>query len=460
MKAERASNPADESPWMSHRRVLASAAMLGAATVLVKLVALIKDWMVARRFGASDELDAFLIAFMIPSYAVAALGHSVAQAFIPTYLRVYEDESPAAAGRLVGGVLIGGLVLLVIVSLLLGAVAPFILPVVGSGFDESKLRIAQSLLHVLLGVLVVSGISAILAAVLNAHERFAVAAIAPLAVPVSMVVAFALFQDRYGIHALAAGTLAGFVLECCVLAAATYRHGLLPWPSWSGFDATLRDVASRYWPIVVGSLLMASCAVVDQSMAASLASGNVSILNYGNKIVALVLSIVAVSLSTVLLPRFSRMIAAGGWDALRHTFNTYAKLILVGSIPVVTLLILLAEPMIALLFQRGAFTPETTEAVSRVQIYLSLQIPFYVIVMLGTRVLSALNGNRIVLCIGALNLLVNVVGNYVLMQWFGVDGIAMSTSLAYLLTVVVMLAAIRFKMAEAEAAGRLLEDGD
>jgi putative peptidoglycan lipid II flippase len=93
-------------------------------------------------------------------------------------------------------------------------------------------------------------------------------------------------------------------------------------------------------------------------------------------------------------------------------------------------------------------------AVSRVQIYLSLQIPFYVIVMLGTRMLSALDGNRIVLGVGALNLLVNVVGNYVLMQWFDVDGIAMSTSLAYAVSMVVTLVAIRSKMAEAQAGQR------
>jgi putative peptidoglycan lipid II flippase len=188
-------------------------------------------------------------------------------------------------------------------------------------------------------------------------------------------------------------------------------------------------------------------------MAASLGSGNVSILNYGNKIVALVLSVVAVSLSTVLLPRFARLIAAGGWDALRSTIDGYAKLILIGSLPVVAVLSLWAEPMIGLLFERGAFGPQTSAAAGRVQVYLSLQIPFYVLAMLGARVLSALDCNRVVLRIAAVNLTVNVVGDYVLMQWFGVDGIAMSTSLVYFVATIVTWAAIRAKINEAALTG-------
>jgi putative peptidoglycan lipid II flippase len=436
--------------WLlaSQGRVLASAAMLGAATVLAKLIALGKDWMVARRFGAGDEVDAFLIAFVIPSFGVAVLGHSFAQAFVPTYLGLRERGSPAAARRLVDGVLVAGFVLLVAIALLLAIVAPYLLQLIGSGFDPAKLELALRLFYVLLAVLVAGGISSILAAVLNAHEQFAATALAALCLPLGMVVGFGLFQERFGIFALAGGTLAGSLLECLLLAGALGRSGLIEVPRLRGLDEATLYVGSRYWPVAAGSLLMSSSAVVDQSMAASLGSGNVSILNYGNKIVALVLSVVAVSLSTVLFPRFSRQIAAGQWGELKRTIDGYAKAILIGSLPVVALLALLAGPMIGLLFERGAFTPQTTAAAARVQTYLALQIPFYILAMVGARVLSALDSNQIVLRIAALNLVLNVAGDYLLMQWFGVDGIAMATSLVYLAAAIVTWSAIRAKIAE------------
>jgi putative peptidoglycan lipid II flippase len=99
-----------------------------------------------------------------------------------------------------------------------------------------------------------------------------------------------------------------------------------------------------------------------------------------------------------------------------------------------------------LLFERGAFTPDATEAVSRVQMWLLLQIPFYVVVMLGPRVLSALDANATLLRISVLNVVVNIVGNYLLMRQFGVSGIAMATSLMYLIATVATLLAIRSRI--------------
>ena len=336
-------------------------------------------------------------------------------------------------------------------SLLLAIGAPYLVRLVGSGFSPPKLALAQSLFYYLLPVLVAGGLSSVLAAALNAHERFAAAALAPMAVPLAMVVAFAAFQDRYGIYALAGGTVAGFALETCLLAAAAWRADLLGWPAAVISESTLTHVGSRYWPVVVGTLLMSSSAVVDQSMAASLGSGNVSVLNYGGKVVGLVLAVVAASLSTVLFPRFAQLSASGEADPLRRALRVYSRLILIGSIPLMAVLMVGAEPIIRLLFERGAFTPETTAAVSRVQFYLALQVPFYVLAMVGTRVLSALDGNQIVLRIGALCLALNVAGDYVLMHWFGVDGIAMATSLVYLAAAGVTFATIHWKLRETGA---------
>jgi len=436
----------------SHHRVLRGAAMLGGATVLAKLAALAKDWLVARQLGAGDELDAYLVAFLIPSYTVVVLAHSFASAFVPSYIRLWHKQGLAEAQRLASRAIAAGASGLVIVTLVLLVAARFVLPIVGMGFDAAKLALTLALFYPLAGVVIAAGLSAMLAALLNAHERFVAAAVAPMAIPLGTLVVFWIYQDRFGVHALAAGTTAGFAFELAILAIAVWRGGLFVWPRFGKFEGELRHVGLQYLPVALGALLMSSSLVVDQAMAASLGSGQVSILSYGGKIVAVVLTAVAVSLSTVLFPRFSRMIAAGRRGELRRTVRGYAKGIVLGAIPVVALLALLSEPLIRLLFQRGAFTAETTAAVTAVQLWLLPQIPFYILVMLGARVLSALDGNQIVLRIGALNLAVNVTGNYVLMQWFGVDGIAMSTSLMYVIAAAATLLAIHLKLAETTTA--------
>jgi putative peptidoglycan lipid II flippase len=289
-----------------------------------------------------------------------------------------------------------------------------------------------------------------LAAVLNAHERFAAAAIAPLAIPLGTLAVFWMYGGRFGVEALAAGTLVGFAAELGVLAIAAARAGLLAWPRFESAGGELAHVGSQYLPAALAGLLISGSLVVDQAMAASLGSGQVSILSYGGKVVAVVVTAAAASLSTVLFPQFSRLIAAGRRRELKAAVRWYAQAIVAASVPVVAVLALFSEPIVRLLFERGAFTSETTAAVSSVQLWLLPQIPFYALVMVGARVLSALDGNQIVLRIGGVNLAVKVAGNYVLMGWFGVDGIAMATSLAYLATATVTLLAIRAKLAEAE----------
>jgi putative peptidoglycan lipid II flippase len=111
-------------------------------------------------------------------------------------------------------------------------------------------------------------------------------------------------------------------------------------------------------------------------------------------------------------------------------------------------LALITEPVVRLLFERGAFTADTTRAVCQVQVWLLPQIGFYVLHMLGARVLSALDSNVAVLRIAAVNVVLNVVGNFVLMQWFGVAGIAMATSLMYVVAAFTTLWSIRNRLSE------------
>jgi putative peptidoglycan lipid II flippase len=433
----------------SQRTALTIAALLGATTLLVKVAALAKDWLVARQLGAGDELDAYLVAFLLPSYAVVVLAHSIASAMIPSYVRLWHERGLASAQRLAGGVLAGMLALLTAVTLVLLVAAPVALPWIGLGFSAEKMALAVALFYPMAVVVLASGTSATLAAVLNAHERFLAAAIAPVAVPLGTLATFALYQERFGVQALAAGTVVGFLIELVVLAVFAWWQGLLPLPRADRAAGELAHVGSQYLHLVLGALLMSSSLVVDQSMAASLGSGQVSIQQYGGKVVAVVLAVGAASLSTVLFPRFAHLIATRRYGDVQAMLRYYTRLIVLVSVPVVAILALFSEPLVRLLFERGAFTAQATAATSAVQLCLLPQIPFYVLAMLGARVLSALDGNAVVLRIGALNLAVNVVGNYVLMQWFGVRGIALATSLVYVVAALVTLLAIRVKLADA-----------
>jgi putative peptidoglycan lipid II flippase len=111
-------------------------------------------------------------------------------------------------------------------------------------------------------------------------------------------------------------------------------------------------------------------------------------------------------------------------------------------VPLTLGLVVFSQPLIRIVFQRGAFTAEDTKVVSRVLVFLSLQIPFYILVILGIRLISALKRNSLLMVIAGVNMTLNVILNLILMRYAGVAGIALSTSCAYLVSCVLVYASI------------------
>jgi putative peptidoglycan lipid II flippase len=423
--------------WQSqsvNRRILAAMVTVGGFTALVKLAAVAKEMAIAYQFGTGDELDAFLIAFLLPQFAINLIGGSLNAALIPTYIQVREQEGQGAAQRLLSSVMVLSVGFLAALSVVLALTASYVLPLVASGFTAEKLALTHSLYYALLSTLVLSGLATTWGAILNAQNRFALAAVVPVATSIVTVLLVIVMAKHWGIYALAIGAVGGALIETGFLGWGLTRDGVSLVPRWCGTSPAVKQVLAQYAPMVAGAFLMGGTTVVSQSMAAMLGPGSVSVLAYGNKVTNLFIGIGAVAVSTAVLPHFSRMVTVKDWQGLRHTLGTYTRLLLVVSLPVTLALIYFSEPMVAVFFQRGAFTEADTHLVSRVQVIILLQVPLYVVSMLFVRLISALKANQVMMWGNVINLFVCIILNYVLMQWFGVIGIASATSLMYLIS--------------------------
>jgi putative peptidoglycan lipid II flippase len=186
--------------------------------------------------------------------------------------------------------------------------------------------------------------------------------------------------------------------------------------------------------MLAGAFLMGSTSLVDQSMAAMLAGGSVAALSYGSKIVGAISTTGANALSTAALPYFSKMISANDWNGCRHTLKRYSLLAASVTLPLTLLLMVFSRPLVRLVFQRGAFTAADTELVTWIQIYYAIQIPFYVLSLLFVRFLSSARRNDLLMYASAINLFVDIVLNLFFMRFWGVAGIALSTSIVFLIS--------------------------
>lgn len=421
-------------PQSVNWRILITTLMVGSLSLAVNLLATAKELVVAHQFGTGDSLDALLIAFLLPSFAINVIAGSLSTAVIPTFVQVREKDGPGCAKQLFSGIVATSAVVLLGASVLLGLTASLTLPVMGSGFSAEKVALTRSLFFMCLPVLFISGLGTIWAAILNASERFTLVAISPLVKPGVGIIFLLAVHRWWGIYALAGGLLSGALLEACLLAWGVSRQGFCLIPRRLVLNSDMKKIINQFTPMVAGALLMSGTTLIDQSMAGMLGPGSISTLNYGGKIVALVIGTASLSLGTAVFPHLSRFVAASDWHAMQSTLKIYTRLVLYITVPLTMILVCFSEPIVRLLFERGAFTFSDTHLVGQVQALYLLQVPFYIKGVLVVRCISSLKRNDILLQAAAINLFAKIALNYILIQKIGLSGIALSTSVVYLIS--------------------------
>lgn len=415
----------------ANRRIFAAALTISGATAVVSIASIVRELIVAHRFGTSDALDAFIVAIALPTFVVNVVGGSFAAALVPIFIRVREREGLEPAQRVFSGALVLGGALLIGATALLALANSLLLPLMTSGFDAEKVVLTRNLFYLFLPVIFFGGMATMLSSILNAGDRFALPAISQILIPLAAILALVV-GDAWGIYALLFGVVAGFALRLLLLAGALVRQGLNLRLKWHGMDPTIRQVIDQYLPMVAAAALMAGIALVDQAVAATLPPGSVATLGYGSKVVALVTGLGAVALGTAVLPHFSRMVAAADWQQVRQTMRMFTLLTLAATTALTLVLFFFSRPIVELVFQRGAFTESDALEVAQVQSLYALQLPFYGLGILYVRLLSSLGANRVLLGQAALCLPINAALDIALARVFGVAGIAVATSLMYI----------------------------
>ena len=417
-----------------NQKIFRAALIIGLLTLLTRVGTIVKELAVARTFGRSDAMDAFLIAFLLPSFFVTLIMGAAGSALVPVFVATRQNKGREAAETLLSSLVLLTVGALSVLALLMCVFAPYYLPYMAHAFSAEKLRLTRELLYLLAPWLIFNGVGQLVTSVLNAGEKFALPALVPLVTPLIIIACVTLGAEKMGAFALVAGSLTGSALEAALLVKLLTAHGITPRLRWGGLDPSLRIVLVQYAPLLAGAFLMASVAVVDQSMAAMLPAGSVSALGYANRIVSGIAALGATALSAATLPYFSKMAAAADWAGCRHTLKRYVTLIAATTVPFTLLLIAFSRPIARLLYQRGAFTAADTELVSHIQSFFALQIPFLMLCTLLVRFLSAIRRNDLLMYGCAINLTVNITLNFALMKIWGVSGIALSTAVVYMVS--------------------------
>jgi putative peptidoglycan lipid II flippase len=417
----------------SHRRVFTNAAVVGVLATAAKLAGAAKVMVTARYFGAGDQLDAFVIAFLLPAFFTDIVAGSFGASFVPAFIRVRTNQGEAAARMFARTGLALVLGAMLAVTILLAAGGRLILPLLGSSFSPEKLKITINLFLVLILWMPMSACIAVWRSVLHAHNAFALAAAIPLTTPLATIALLYAATDRWGIYVLCWGTLAGVAVETLFLAGAVRRLGIPILPAWRGWTPDMSAIRGQYLPLLAGSMLTALSPLIDQAVAGSLGSGTVSALAYGTKLASVLAALGATAIATAILPEFSRLAAALDWNHLRHTVRVHFAVIALLSVPIVAATAWLSGPIVRTFFEGGAFDASATRIVTSVQQWSLLQVPFAILFVVAGRLAVAVSETTVLIRAALITVLATLAGDLLLARWMGIAGIPMAGVLAHAL---------------------------
>ena len=448
-------SPGRVSPWQRLRNKFAASSVLRAMvhgfftvaglTLLAKAVSFFKDADIVRRFGISDDLDAFALAFGIHTFTSGMLGGGIPNAFLPAYAVLQHEHGPLRAERLAIQSALSHALSLLIIGAFIYLLGPQIVSFLSHGFPLPKQQLSLHLLRALLPFLFCYGLSLHLSMWLRANKLFVFAAAAPVLTPAAILAALALHSSGpVSVETLVAGTNIGGGLQLLVLCA-TLAQRLPRERGWlTGCCAVIepanRATITNAIPFVISGLVLGGAPMIDQAMAAQLESGSVTVLSYADKVCGIILALTASAAAEALFPFFADVVARRNWLALKRQLLHTIGVILAVAVPLVALLVWQAPLVVRLLFERGSFVEGDTGRVAAVLRCAALQIPFYIASLLMSKVVIALQANWFTLATAVFSLAGNFVFNIVLMRYYGVAGIALSTAVVYALSTFILCA--------------------
>jgi putative peptidoglycan lipid II flippase len=433
-----------------------AAGKLAGGTALSRVLGVVRDMLKAYLFGTGLAADAFTVAFRIPNMLRAFLAEgTLSAAFVPVfndYLAKGRRKESWELARNAAGILS---IVLLVVTLAGVLLAPVLVKVMAAGYTKvpGKIELTVSLTRMLFPYIFFVGLTALFAGILNSHRHFTMPALAPAMLNISMVAFMGLLCVRLAggpevqIYGLAAGALVGGALQLVIQLPVLRKKGM---PTSLGFNfrhPAIGRIFKLMLPGVVGLGVLEINAFVDTYLAALLRPGSVAALEYGNRLMLLPMGMFGVALGTAALPTMSSLAVREEIEKLKDTLDTALRMIVFVMAPATVGLIVLREPVIRLLFQRGEFTAQESLAMTASALmFYSVGLVAYGSAKSLVAAFYSMKDTKTPVRCSAVAMVSNIILNLILMRYLELGGLALATALSSMINVALLTRFLRKKI--------------
>jgi len=421
------------------RRILKNLVDLVTGTLVSRILGFLRELVTAAFYGTSRAMDIFVIAFTVPTFFRRFLGEDVVErAFMPPFKRLISQKKYQPAWRLLSSCLNVMIILLLALLAILYLVAPIVVKIVAPGLEAQLLPQAVTMTYWILPFMVIIGIAAFVGSVLNFFEMNKIYSIAPAMMSVGVIAGIYFFRSVLGIYALPAGFLLGGLLELFIQLPFLFKRQIYVktqarYYSTVDFkEPEFRTVGRESGFVFFKALFDKSVEIVDRILASFLITGSIASLWFAQRLIQLPVAIVGLAISRSLIPYLTEKKARVQNQDFIAGIRLGIQLNFSLILPVMMIMIVMAKPIISIVYQRGSFDAESTRLTAIAFWCYSAGLLGISLNAFFSRLFSIFQKNKIPFYISIFSSLLNIMLNFILVQTpLKHGGIALASSIAF-----------------------------
>lgn len=415
------------------------------ATIIAKILGFGRELVLAAGYGTSIYSDAYITAMNIPQVIFAIIGSTLATVLIPMYMEVHGDEGEERSLKFINNVFNLVVIACIILSVLGFIFTEQIVNVFAVGYEGKALEVAINFTRITILGIVFTGLSYVMTSYLQIKNDFIMPGLSSVPKNVIIIVA-TLLSIKHGPYLMIWGTLLGMASEFLFQLPYAIKAGYKYVPIIDLKDKYIKKMAWLIMPVLIGVAVNQVNTLVDRTLASTLPVGTVSALSYSNKLTSFVIAIFITSISSVIYPILSQLSSENNKERFTASVIKSINCVIILVLPITVGTIVLALPIVRVLFERGAFDADATYLTALALAMYSVGMVAYGLRDVLGKIFYSLQDTKTPMVNGVIAMAVNMIMDVIFIQFWGLGGLTLATSLSSIACIMLLFRSLKKKI--------------
>lgn len=415
------------------------------ATIIAKILGFGRELVLAAGYGTSIYSDAYVTAMNIPQVIFAIIGSTLATVLIPMYMEVHSEEGEEASLKFINNVSNLVIIACLVLSILGFLFTKQIVNVFAIGYEGKALEVAINFTRITILGIIFTGLSYVMTSYLQIKNDFIMPGLSSIPKNVIIIVA-TLLSIKHGPYLMIWGTLIGMISEFLFQLPYAIKQGYKYVPIIDIKDKYIKKMGWLITPVLIGVAVNQVNTLVDRTLASTLPVGTVSALNYSNKLTSFVIAIFITSISTVIYPILAKLSHDNNKERFTASVIKSINCVIILILPITVGTIVLALPIVRVLFERGAFDARGTYLTALALAMYSIGMVAYGLRDVLGKIFYSLQDTKTPMVNGVIAMGMNMIMDVILIKFWGLAGLTLATSLSSMACIMLLFRSLKKKI--------------